>query len=337
MSAQIIFTSARNCIPSWPQDVSEQFQNHATFSFPDECLGMRLDAAMARCFPGKSRSQISQLLRDGEIFCAGKNLRPSQRVTAGLTVLIHWPTAVEQLPRPHAMDLAILYEDEHLLAIDKAPGIAVHAAPHVAKNLVEGVLAHVNGKLAPGKENFRPGVVHRLDKDTSGVIIFAKTTLARDSLIAQFSSRSAKKTYIAIASGVVRTLSGRICAPIGRDPKWRTRMAVLKTGGRDACTDWQATTDVEKNCSRFVLQPHSGRTHQIRVHLAHIGHPIFGDVLYGFCPQKYPTIPVQRVLLHASSLQIIHPKTGENLEIHAPLPADMSGIFHKNSACLLPP
>jgi 23S rRNA pseudouridine1911/1915/1917 synthase len=162
--------------------------------------------------------------------------------------------------------------------------------------------------------------VHRLDKDTTGVIVFAKTSVALDSIMEQFRTRNAKKTYTALAYGVIETRSGSIYAPIGRDKKHRTRMAVVRIGGRDARTDWTAASCDEKQLTQFTLYPQTGRTHQIRVHLAYIGHPILGDTLYGF--KRQPAY-VQRTLLHASTLEIMHPLNREKLIIHAPLPDDM--------------
>jgi 23S rRNA pseudouridine1911/1915/1917 synthase len=224
-------------------------------------------------------------------------------------------------PVPCAMDLRILYEDEEVIAIDKPAGAIVQPDLRPGPTLAGAVLAHTAGALSLRGGAERPGVVHRLDRDTTGVLLFAKTDLAHRSLSEQFKNRSVEKVYVALAHGVAGRPAGSAMGAIGRDPHRRTRMAVLRRGGREARTDWRAVPHGERNFTQFTLRPRSGRTHQIRVHLSALGHPVLGDVLYG-CPRREP--PVPRILLHAGSIAFTHPASGQRISLESPLPADMA-------------
>jgi 23S rRNA pseudouridine1911/1915/1917 synthase len=223
---------------------------------------------------------------------------------------------------PGEIPIFILYEDEHIIAINKPSGIVVHQTPHGDRSLVEVLLCHT--ELAGGQEPYRPGVVHRLDRDTTGVLLFAKTMAAYDGLVQQFQKHSIEKFYDAVVTGHPTLLSGSIRMPIGRDPRRRTRMAICH-GGRPAHTEWQLRQRLEDNCSHLSLQIFTGRTHQIRVHLAYIGHPVLGDRIYG----HGENLLAPRTLLHATELRFIHPATGKLLHLQAPLPKDM-GEYFKN-------
>jgi 23S rRNA pseudouridine1911/1915/1917 synthase len=220
------------------------------------------------------------------------------------------------------MALCILYEDDQLVAINKPAGEIVHStARSSGPTLAGALLAHTGGVLSRCGEVQRPGVVHRLDRDTTGVLLFAKTDEAHRALSEQFENRSVKKVYEALAHGIAGRLFGTAAGPIGRDPRRRSRRTVLRKGGREARTDWEAVPYEDQNFTHFTLRPRSGRTHQIRVHLAAMGHPILGDGFYG-CPRREP--PVPRVLLHARSLAFTHPIAGRRVVLEAPLPADMT-------------
>jgi 23S rRNA pseudouridine1911/1915/1917 synthase len=225
------------------------------------------------------------------------------------------------------MSLEILHEDEAMLAVNKPSGEVVHPAPHVKNSFVEVILAHTNGQLAKAAGVGRPGVVHRLDKETSGVLIFAKTDSAYYRLSQMFMNRLVEKYYETLVFGVMRVRSGSIHDPIGRDPSHRTRMAIRRNG-RPAHTDWECHRIFSQpGISQLVLQLHTGRTHQIRVHLASMGHPILGDELYGFRGDRLPGWQIPRILLHATRIKLKHPLTGLELSIQAPLPADMENFI----------
>ncbi|MDR3316988.1 MAG: RluA family pseudouridine synthase [Puniceicoccales bacterium] len=300
------------------------------FTFPEECHGMRIDAALARCFPSVSRVLVRRSLDAGLISSGGLPLRARMPVVAGLRVNICWVQPRPISLKPKYLALSILHEDEELLAIDKPPNAVVHPTPLGEKSLVEAVLAHTDGQLSSCAGPNRPGVIHRLDRETTGILLFAKTNGAHRMLENQFASRKVTKTYEALAAGVPNILSGRVIAPIGRDPRHRTRMSIAP-GGKSARTDWRIRPGGKGNFSHFFLHPHTGRTHQIRVHLASMGHPILGDELYGFDGKKYAHFQIPRILLHASTLKFMHPTTGKWLEISAPLPEDMARLSEEES------
>ncbi|MDR2341044.1 MAG: RluA family pseudouridine synthase [Puniceicoccales bacterium] len=297
------------------------------FTVPQECDGLRLDVALVRCFPEMSRTQIQRSCKGGLVRCSGLPMVAKTKVKSGQNFSIRWVDRAEITIRPRAMDLEILYEDEVMLAVNKPSGEVVHPAPHVKNSFIEAILAHTNGQLAKAAGVARPGVVHRLDKETSGVIVFAKTDFAYYRLSQMFMDRSIEKYYEALVYGKMRIRSGSIHDPVGRDPYHRTRMAV-RHNGRPAHTDWQ--------CLRFFSQPgiswltlrlHTGRTHQIRVHLASIGHPILGDRLYGFQSTWLPGVQIPRIFLHASFIRLKHPLTGSDLAINARKSSDLQNFI----------
>jgi 23S rRNA pseudouridine1911/1915/1917 synthase len=225
----------------------------------------------------------------------------------------------------------VLFEDEHILAIDKPAGIAVHPTPHGGESLAESVLAYAQGKLARAAGEGRPGLVHRLDRETSGVLLFAKDDGSYQALVQQFLDHRVMKFYDALAQGCPGRDSGIIDAPIGRDPRHRTRMAVLPRG-RTAHSEWVVRGRFLENFTHLSVKITTGRTHQIRVHLASIGHPILGDRLYGFIPEKFPSLSPERNLLHASEICFFHPVSGEAMAIRAPRPLDMEQLIGRARA-----
>ncbi len=279
--------------------------------------GRRLDHALAALVPEFSRSYLQQLIEAGAVTINGvAATRSSQKVKAGDEGTVELkPTPQSQAFKPEAMNLDVVHEDDHLLVVNKPAGLVVHPAPgNWRGTLLNGLLArdpHVT--TLP-----RAGIVHRLDKDTSGLMVVARTRAAMDLLVAMIAARDVSRQYVALAH---RTWGGAISrhvdAPIGRDPRNRLRMAVVE-GGKPAQTDFELLQDAEEGCwVRATL--HTGRTHQIRVHMAHIGHPLIADDVYGGAPAA----SMKRQALHAFRLGFEHPVTGEALEFHAPLPPDL--------------
>lgn len=300
-----------------------------------ETASARLDRAVAAGLTEFSRTAIARWIAEGRVTVDGIIIsRPSHPVSAGQTVVVDIPpprpTTVEGEPIP----LRICYEDEAIAVIDKPAGLVVHpAAGHEAGTMVNALLYHLDGLSGVGGE-IRPGIVHRLDRDTSGVMVVAKTDAAHRALTESWGSPEVRKRYIAIVYGSPSPERGTIDAPIGRSQRNRKKMAVVE-GGRESRTDYEVTERLRfLAVVRCIL--HTGRTHQIRVHLASIGHPVVGDPLYA--GPQWRGIPDKRIqkavrefsrqALHAESLSFHHPLTGEPVEFHAPLPADMEALIN---------
>jgi 23S rRNA pseudouridine1911/1915/1917 synthase len=287
--------------------------------------GERLDRALARLVPEFSRSYLQQLIESGAVRLRGATAtKASQRVKAGEAGEIELrPTPQSQAFQPEAMPLAVVHEDEHLLVIDKPAGLVVHPAPgNWSGTLLNGLLARdAQARLLP-----RAGIVHRLDKDTSGLMVVARTRIAMDRLVAMIAAREVSRQYLALAH---RPWQGaaqrRVDAPIGRDPRNRLRMAVVdldRHSGKPAATVFRLLEQGVAGCG-VLCTLETGRTHQIRVHLAHIGHPLASDPLYGGAQ----VAGLMRQALHAFRLAFAHPVTGESLAFHAPLPADLRAAW----------
>ena len=292
--------------------------------------------------PERSRSEVQRWIKEGRVTLVGLPAKASAKVAPGDAVLIDLPT--EPLPAPiaaEALPLTILFEDEDLLVIDKPAAMVVHPAPgHSGGTLVNAVLHHCPTLAGVGGER-RPGIVHRLDKDTSGLIVVAKNDRAHRSLQAQFKARTVYKEYLALLEGRLHPDRGRIVASIGRHPTERKQMAVFLpdaetglTAGRAAVTEYQVlrvyTAPVygrSTSVASFTLVSavlHTGRTHQIRVHFAWLKHPVVGDTLYGF---HTPRLGIKRQFLHAHRLRLRLPGSGEEQEFVAPLPADLQSVL----------
>jgi len=277
---------------------------------PDsEQVGRRIDQVLASAFPEISRTEIQQEIRGGKVLISGEPvLRPSHRVRGA--DCIHWDIPDKPLLTPRRISIPILYEDSDLVVVDKPSGLVVHpGAGTTETTLVEGLL--IDRALPVSDDPARPGVVHRLDKETSGVIVVAKTLHALESLKRQFSERSTRKEYIAVVGGLFHEAEGLIDAPIGRDPAMPQRMSI-QAGGRPSQTEFTVLSEIAGS-SLLSVSLHTGRTHQIRVHLRYTGHPVLGD-------EKYGGAPADRLMLHARRLVIRHPTQGENLEFRAPVP-----------------
>lgn len=275
--------------------------------------GGRLDAVLARAFD-LSRANVQRLIEDGAARINGEVARKSANVQAGDLLALDLPE-VESEVAPTGLDLPLLYEDERVAAIDKPAGLAVHGAPGDTSPTVAAWWLERLGDRAGGFDMERPGVVHRLDKDTSGVLLLAKDSAAHSALSAAFEQRETKKTYLAIVDGVPTQARAVVDAPIDRDPRDRTRMAVT-TRGRESRTEYEVVGHDGRQ-ALLVVRPESGRTHQIRVHLAAIGFPVVDDGVYG------RKAPKGRQLLHAYQIDAPHPDGGR-LTVTAPVPADMA-------------
>lgn len=301
----------------------------------------RLDKFLVDMLPHFSRSRLQALIEEGHV-----HIVPERRVTASLklkegeTINVTVPPLHDPIPQPNEIALDIVYEDEHLLVINKSAGMVVHPAPgHSENTLVNALLAHCGDSLSGIGGVRRPGIVHRLDKDTSGLMVVAKHDLAHQGLTTQFSDRSLSRLYLALVWGLPSPTHGTISTLIGRHPRYRQKMAVVHRLGREAITNYHMRqhfewgTDITTSLSLIECKLMTGRTHQIRVHLHHIGHPLVGDPLYGHPPKKAAKICPEEVLsfprqaLHAFQLQFIHPVTNESLVFEESLPTDIETLL----------
>ncbi|MEQ8265249.1 23S rRNA pseudouridine(1911/1915/1917) synthase RluD [Pseudohaliea sp.] len=293
--------------------------------------GERLDQAAARLFPDYSRARLQGWIKAGELRVDGEQRRPRDRVAAGevLTVAAEQAEAVSWAPQAIALD--IIHEDEHIIVIDKPAGLVVHpAAGHGDGTLVNALLAH-----APGMASLpRGGIVHRLDKDTSGLLVAAKTLPAHRSLVEQLQARSVGREYLALCFGAL-TGGGTVDAPIGRHPRQRKKMAVVNHGGKTAVTHYRIAERF-RHYTLLRVKLETGRTHQIRVHLAHRHHPLVGDPVYGGrlrLPAGASETLIEalrgfrRQALHARALELLHPATGEAMAFECPLAADFADLL----------
>ncbi|HYE00706.1 MAG TPA: RluA family pseudouridine synthase [Alphaproteobacteria bacterium] len=298
----------------------------------------RLDKALAAALPALSRSRLQALIAAGHVRSGGRTITDaSGRVKPGETFEVALPPPELAAPRPQPMDLAIVYEDAALLVVDKPAGLVVHpAAGNPDGTLVNGLLAHCGASLSGIGGVARPGIVHRLDKDTSGLMVVAKSDAAHHGLAAQFADRTLSRTYQAVVWGLPNPTAGEVDAPIGRDPRDRQRMAVVARGGKHAVTRYRTLQRAGGRACLVECRLLTGRTHQIRVHLGHIGHPLVGDPLYGRRripggikddPAATAVAAFPRQALHAVALTFRHPLTGETLQFASPLPQDITDLL----------
>ena len=277
----------------------------------------RLDQFLAGQDTGLTRSQLSRLIVDGQVLVNGMSVKPSNKVRAGDSVSLMVPSPRQTGVIAQHIPLSVVYQDKDLVVIDKPAGLAVHPGPgHPDHTLVNALLAMCPDIQGIGDE-IRPGIVHRLDKDTSGLMMVAKTHQAHIDLSAQIKGRLVTKGYLALVEGTPSPLEGKVDAPVGRHPRRRTRMSVV-VGGKEARTYYKTRERFTQN-SLLELYLETGRTHQIRVHMAHIGHPLVGDTLYGSGSRL-----VERHFLHAFHLCFKHPVTSERLEFKTSLPPDLA-------------
>ena len=297
----------------------------------EEVRGLRLDRFLQSELPGHSRALLQKLIGQGHVLVNGTPGKSSHRMQLGDRVSVEIPPPRPLEAAPEAIPLEVLFEDGDLIVVNKPAGMVVHpAAGNAEHTLVNALLHHCRGQLAGIGGVQRPGIVHRLDKGTSGCLVVAKSDAAHQSLVAQFKSRAVKKIYRAVCWGKFERASGRIETVIGRSGHDRKKMSAKAARGRPSLTDYR----VLKQLAAFALVEltlHTGRTHQIRVHMAHIGHPVVGDSVYGrarstlHAPRS--TISVARPLLHAYNLGFRHPRSGEFIEFIAPVPKEMQQIL----------
>jgi 23S rRNA pseudouridine1911/1915/1917 synthase len=289
-------------------------------------IGLRIDVWLARRLPDFSRSRLQSLIKAGHITRAGRPVRPRDAVVADVEVDIEVPPPEPAEPVGENIPLTILYEDADIIVIDKPAGLVVHpAAGHASGTLVNALLHHCKDLTGIGGER-RPGIVHRLDKDTSGAMVVAKNEHAMAHLVDQFKNGRVRKEYLAVVQGKPVPAAGTVKTLIGRSSHDRKKMSARPSSGRPAVTHYR----VEESwggMSLLRVRIETGRTHQIRVHMAHIGHPVVGDLQYGRSGRHSTPSPVNRQMLHAETLAFSHPRTGKPLEFKAPLPADVKRLL----------
>ncbi len=292
----------------------------------NETAGQRADSLLAQLMPELSRSAAARLLEEGRVSCSGRLLGKKDRPQAGEFLTLELPEPEEARALPQNIPLDVVYEDEDVIVVNKPTGLVVHPAPgHSDGTLVNALLYHCGDSLSGVGGEKRPGIVHRIDRDTSGLIIAAKNDAAHLALAAQLADHSLARTYECLAVGNFREDAGTVDAPIGRHPTDRKRMAVLRAGGREAVTHWEVIARYS-GVTHLRCRLETGRTHQIRVHLAHIGHPILGDTVYG---AKKPVPGLTGQCLHAVGLRFRHPRSGEWVELSCPLPEEFRRMLGK--------
>nr|WP_232793150.1 RluA family pseudouridine synthase [Caulobacter hibisci] len=322
-------------------DAPVEGERRLTAELAGDLVGQRLDKALALLFGELSRARLQALMAEGRVFRLGTDRAPlavtsgSAKAQAGDYLVVEPPPA-PAIPLPEAIPLSVLYEDAHLIVVDKAPGMAAHPAPGCETGtLVNALLHHCGDSLSGVGGVARPGIVHRLDKDTSGVMVAAKSDAAHRGLSALFATHDIDRMYVALVRGAPTPAAGTIETRLGRSPHDRKKMAVLKSGGREATTHYRVERVFGGDkplAARVSCRLETGRTHQIRVHMASKSSPCLGDPVYG---AGAPAAPVKAVLvetgftrqaLHAAVLGFVHPVTGETLRFETPLPPDMAAV-----------
>lgn len=282
-----------------------------------ESVGLRLDRWLAEQCPDLSRSQLQNLIEAGSVTCNGSPLNKKDKLKAGQTILLTLPDPQPIEAQPQNIPLDIVYEDDSLLVVNKPKGMVVHPAPgNPDGTMVNALLWHCAGRLSGIGGAIRPGIVHRIDKDTSGLLVVAKTDAAHQALTEQMSVHSIHRVYHAVVYGNLKEDTGFVEAPIGRDPKDRKKMAVTQQNSKYAYTSWQVLERFG-NFTYIACKLKTGRTHQIRVHMASIGHPLAGDAVYG---PKNCIRSLNGQCLHAKELGFVHPATGEWMQFDSSLP-----------------
>lgn len=307
------------------------------FIVTDAHTGQRLDQFLVSHLPDTSRARVQQLIGQGKVQVDGKPAKPSFHLRGGEQIEI-----VGQVQRAplraiaEEIPLDIIYEDDDLAVVNKPAGMMVHAGAGATeaeqnRGTLVNALLHRFGSLSGVGGELRPGIVHRLDKNTSGLIVVAKNDVAHRALASEFSSRRVKKTYVALVHGWLKSDRGKISSSISRDAVRRTRMTTRRTGGREALTTYQVEQRIQSDFGKFTLLRvaiATGRTHQIRVHMASLGHPVVGDNLYG-APTEIPSkvgkaISLHRNFLHSQQIEFVHPRTGERLSLSSPIPEQLN-------------
>ncbi len=288
--------------------------------------GVRLDQFLAQCLPAFSRALINSSIRKGLILVDGLPRKSSYRLKKNEKIEGVVENKTEIDVRPEKIDFPILYENDSLLLLSKPPGLVVHPGSGNIRGTLANGLVHYCRRIAGVGDALRPGIVHRLDKDTSGIMVIAKTERVHRLLVESFKNRRLQKEYTALLHGVLKKKAGRIVAAIGRHPVQRQKMAIRESGGRYAATNWQVVEEFGDRYSLAKITIETGRTHQIRVHMAHLGCPVVGDKVYGAGKdnQRFP-----RQLLHASRLRFEHPVTAVQIDETAPLWDDFFKVLQE--------
>ena len=314
----------------------EEALRHTRLTADAEAEGERLYRWLSIRLPAESRARLQHLITSGHVRLEGKPVRPGARLRAGQSVEVEWPAPVAAIPEAEDIPLRIVYEDSRILVVDKPAGLVVHpGAGSVAGTLVNALLHHVRDLSGIGGV-LRPGIVHRLDRGTSGLMVVAKDDEAHRALAGQFADRGVEKEYLALVLGAPSRREGTIDAAIGRHPVDRKRMSVRPKGGRAARSTYRVV-EVFAGAALLRVRIHTGRTHQIRVHLASLGHPVAGDATYGgtrVAPSRGAAArealaTLDRPALHAARLAFDHPGTGERLVFESPVPADIRGVVER--------
>jgi 23S rRNA pseudouridine1911/1915/1917 synthase len=295
--------------------------------------GWRLDRALAAAVPTMSRERLKSLILSGALAAGGRAVRdPATKVKGDENFRLVVPDPAPAHNLPQDIPLAVVFEDEHLLVVDKPAGLVVHpAAGNRDGTLVNALLHHCAGKLSGIGGIARPGIVHRIDKDTSGLLVIAKTDVAHEGLAKQFAAHSIERRYLAIVSGVPRTAQGTIDAPLARSAANRKKIAIVEgSRGKRAVTHWKRLKAL-KDAALVECRLETGRTHQVRVHMASLGHPLVGDPVYGRSEKTHgkllKTLGFHRQALHAAGLGFVHPVTRRRLSFASPMPADMQELM----------
>ena len=287
---------------------------------------MRLDKYLAEQFPEQTRSYLQKLIKDGEVLVNGKNVKTGYQLSKGDEVSVNIPETKELDVEPQKMDLDIVYEDDDVILINKPKGMVVHPAPgHTTDTLVNGLLYHCKDNLSGINGVARPGIVHRIDRDTTGILIVCKNDMSHNSIAAQLKEHSINRRYRALVHGNLKEDTGTVEGAIGRHPIDRKKMSINEKNGKPAVTHY---TVLERfgNYTLIECKLETGRTHQIRVHMTSIGHPLVGDEVYG--PAKCP-FKLQGQCLHAMVLGFVHPRSGEYMEFSAELPEYFEELLRK--------
>ena len=289
--------------------------------------GERIDRYLSEELADRSRSYIQKLIKENHVTVNQKPVKANYRLSLGDRVEIDLPEAKEPDIKPEDIPLDILYEDKDIIIVNKPKQMVVHPAPgHYSQTLVNALMYHCGFELSGINGTMRPGIVHRIDMDTTGSLVACKNDMAHQSLSKQLIEHSIRRIYVAIVHGNIKEEDGTVNAPIGRHPTERKKMSIHSRNGREAITHYQVLERFG-NYTYIQCELETGRTHQIRVHMASLGHPLLGDMVYG--PKKCPFPHLQGQTLHARTLGIIHPRTGEYLEVNAPLPAYFIELLDK--------
>jgi 23S rRNA pseudouridine1911/1915/1917 synthase len=303
-----------------------------TYTVPEGTRRTRADKLLAAAFPEHSRTAWQRAFDAGLVRVGARVLGRDDSLQGGEVVDYAFPASQASELKAVKIPLDVIFEDKHLLAVNKPSGMVVHPGAATGNDtLVHALLAHCRGSLSGVGGVERPGIVHRLDRDTSGVILVAKHDRAHRGLAEQFAGRTVQKEYLALVAGVPSLLSGSIRKAIGRNVRQRHKMAVVEEGkegqtGRDAHTDWEVVESFGRLASLVRCTIHTGRTHQIRVHLKSLGHVLLGDAVYGWKPDTHLPFKPRRVMLHAEHIVVTHPVTGKVLDLRAPLPPDFAKL-----------